>query len=108
MERETIKAKKKDGVNIYNLTHLVPPTIPIEESRLREKLKVMMEENHLSYQFLGNVLGVHKSTLWKFMNEDWQPKRKRLRQAFGLSPYPQVDIIRQVRAGDGTFEEETP
>ncbi len=57
-----------------------------------------------SWAAVAETFGLPKSTVHTYATSDWDPKRKDIREALGLDPFPEVTYVRQVRGKDGRFK----
>ena len=71
------------------------------QKRRRDQIKVMHADLG-SWRSVAQLLDLPTSTVHKFATTNWDPKRKSIRVKLGLDG--KIDYIRQLRAGDGTFQ----
>jgi hypothetical protein len=61
-----------------------------------------MRKEGESYKNIGDSYGVNKGIIYLILNNDYEPKNKRLRKKLGLEGF-RVNFIKQIRTSKGTF-----
>lgn len=101
-EYAIIKQLTESKSSLYNYTR--PKLRKIRSTPAKEKFRDLLKENtSMSYQQLADKIGINRTTLWRFVNTDYEPKATDLRRVLGLEIEPEIDYIRQVRNPNGTF-----
>jgi hypothetical protein len=74
-------------------------------SEVKAQIQKMRDEGK-SYKYIGDLYGVNKGLIHMIVNDNHEPKKKKLRKKLGLGKYS-VNFIRQVRTAKGTFASST-
>ena len=104
-EQAVIQYRIGRGEKLYN--HIKEPRKlrVIEATPIQSKFRQLLKDNpRVSYQNLADQLRINKTTLWRFLNTDYEPKDKKIRDALGLHIEPEITYIRQERGENGRFK----
>ena len=72
-------------------------------SALRHNLNEMRDRKNRSYQALGDIYKVNKTTIWRVMNTDYEPKDPVIRARLGLPTSATIHCLDGVEIPAGSI-----
>ena len=66
---------------------------------VREALRLKVDKAD-SYTAVAKIMGVNRTTLWRFLNDGYEPKRNDIRRKLGL---PERIVMERYRGERGRF-----